>query len=891
MDKKVFNQHVKSLFDSCMDVTDAEAQRKIIQSSEFSDDVKIRVTNLLKHQDNDDSLIEQSIIETTKHGLNTYSVQAGDSIEHYQLINPIGEGGQGEVWLAQRNDGEFNHNVAIKFIKVSHNEKELQRFQSERELLASLQHANIAGLIGGGKLNDRLYMIMEWIDGIPLIEYLKQNTLTLSQTLKLFLQICQAVSFAHSKGIIHRDIKPSNILVDKQGTVKLLDFGIAKTINADVTQNQSATMMTLAYSSPEQIKGQTVSTATDVYALGLILYEMLTNHRAQNHTTESAAEYIRIISDITPVKPSMAEPEEKNRFPVKKLQGDLDNLVMMSIRKEPERRYKNVDAFINDIQNYLQKKPLLASGDSWSYKTSKLLKRNPLASMLTAAVLVFLIGLPIIMYDASIKLKAESQIANATSEFITTVLKSATPLVNKGEDLNMADVMQQAEKDLLAGTVKNPKVEAKLYRIFASIQHSLENNPKSIEYYQKAADISKKLGDYEGQLSSLGQKAVMYFFNNDVENGNEAFRQADKVSKKVNNPVELAWHNLRKSTNEYTKGNYQLALDLAQNALDEMQSRNNNNPEILGRIYNELAIATSEFSNEKSLPYRDKAIEYAEIFHGKLHPIYLSRTGNKIYSLLKIDRYDEAEKLLAEAMPLAEKLFTKDHPKYAFLLAKVTELQFKQGEYEKAEETRKQANDLFIKFYGDVSFNHVFGVTVLGEIYEAQGKNIEAKKLYLRAIEIRTTLDANNLIRLAKPQKNLARLMVKTGDYKAALDLINHVIEVHEKYKKDNLYNHITKAAAIIGDGNDSSQCQLGMKQLAGLLPDLKTKPVTNWEPMLAEIWVAEIAMKCGNTAIAKNYILPGFEKSKQVYKQGSIGQKLIANRTNNVLEKIRTSL
>ena len=898
MDKRQFNQQVKSLFDLCLDVTGVEAQQKIMQSSEYSDDVKVRVRSLLKHQNNDGSLLEQSIIETAKHGLNSYSVQTGDIIEQYLLINPIGEGGQGEVWLAQRNDGEFNHNVAIKFIKISHNEKELQRFQSERELLASLQHGNIAGLIGGGRLNDRLYMIMEWVDGVPLIQYLEKKSLSLPQTLKLFLQICQAVSFAHSKGIIHRDIKPSNILVDKQGAIKLLDFGIAKTVDAEVTQNQSATMMTLAYSSPEQIKGQTISTATDIYALGLILYELLTNHRAQNHTAESAAEYVRIISDITPVKPSLAKPEPGHSFPIKKLQGDLDNLVMMSIRKEPERRYKNVDAFIIDIENYLQKKPLLASGDSWTYKTSKLLKRNPLTSMLVIAVLAFLIGLPIIMYDASVKLKAETQkateqaeIANATSDFITTLLKSATPLANKGEDLNMADVMKQAEQDLLAGSIKNPQVEVKLYRIFASIQHSLENNPKSIKHYQKAADISEQLGNYEGQLSSLGQKAVMYFFNNEVDNGNEAFRQADEVSKKVTNPVELAWHNLRKSTNEYKKGNYQLALDLAQNALDEMQARNNKNPEILGRIYNELAIATSEFDMEKSLPYRDKALKYAEIFHGKLHPIYLSRTSNKIYSLLKLDRYDEAEVLLVEAMELCEKLFTKDHPKYAFLLSHVTGLHLKQGEYDKAKKSRIQANALFKKFYGDISFNHVFGVTALGDIYEAQGKYIEAKKLYQRAIEIRTTLDANNLIRIVKPQKYLARLMVKTGDYKAALDLISYVIEVHDKHKKNNLYNYIIKAAAIIGDGDVRSQCQLGMKQLSGLLPELNTKPVSNWEPMLAEIWIAELAMKCKSITIAKKNIISGFEKSKKVYKQDSIGQKLIAKRVTNVLEKINTSL
>ena len=894
MDKDIFNQQVRSLFDLCIDLSTSHEQQEIIVNSEYSTNVKKRVLSLLKHQKSDHSHLTQSITKTIKQKIGLVSVCAGDMIEQYQLLKPIGEGGQGEVWLAQRDDGEFNHKIAIKFIKLSHNDKELKRFQNERELLASLQHNNIAGLIGGGKYEDRLYMLMEWIDGVPLIDYLK-NSLNIKQILNIYLQICQAVSFAHRKGIIHRDLKPSNILVTKDGVIKLLDFGIAKTFNSDITKTQGDAMMTLAYSSPEQINGNSLTTATDIYALGLILYELLTNHRAQQQTTDSAAEYIRMIADETPVKPSMVTEVDTMKFNSSLLRGDLDNLVMMAIRKEPDRRYKNVDSLINDIENYLQSKPLIASGDSWSYKTSKLLKRNPMVSMLTVAVLAFLIGLPMIMYDASIKLKAQSQkaieqaeIANATSEFITTVLKSATPLVNKGEDLNMADVMKQAEQDLLAGSVKNPQVEVKLYRIFASIQHNLENNPKSIEHYQKAADISEQLGDHEGQLSALGQKAVMYFFNNEVENGNEAFRQADEVSDKVNNPVELAWHNLRKSTNEYTKGNYQLALDLAQNALDEMQAQGNNDPEILGRIYNELAIATSEFDMEKSLPYRDKAIEYAEIFHGKLHPVYLSRTGNKIYSLLKSDRYVEAEKLLTEAMLLCEKLFTKDHPKYAFLLAKVAELNFKQGEYDKAEKARKQANVLFKKFYGDISFNHVFGVTVLGKIYAAQGEYIKAKKLYRRAIEIRTILDSNNHIRLAQPQKFLARLLVKTGEYQTGLNLINHVIEVHKKYNKNNLYNNITKAAAIIGDGDEISKCQIGMNQLTNLLPELALKPITSWEPMLAEIWIAELAIKCGNIEIAENYITSGFKKSKKVYKQDSIGQNSIVIRTTNIFEKIK---
>ncbi len=895
--KQSLGQQVKHLFSLCVEAQ-PEQQSKIIEDSHFSHEVKQRVASLLNYQ-HEEYQLTKSIAESAQNELGVSSIKAGTLIEQYQLLREIGEGGQGEVWLAGRNDGEFTHRVAIKLIKFSHNQKDLQRFQTERELLASLQHANIAALYGGGKIDDRLYMIMEWIDGVPLIKYAKHESLNLSQTLNLFIQICHAVRFAHSKGIIHRDIKPSNILVTKEGIVKLLDFGIAKTIDADVTQTQSAAMITLAYSSPEQINGDVVSTATDVYALGLLLYELLTSQRAQNHTTESAADYIRLISEVTPVKPSLAEANCHKKFSSKKLQGDLDNLVMMAIRKEPERRYKSVDALITDVENYLQSKPLVASGDSIGYKAKKLLKRNPLASLLTTVVFAFIIGLAIFMYQANIKLNIQSQIAikqatianeqaeiaNATSDFITTLLKSATPLANKGEDLNLRDVMQQGERQLISGSVKHPKVQVKLYSLFASIQHNLENNPKAIQYYQKAADISEQLGDYEAQLRALGQLAVMYFFNNEVENGNKAFELADAISLKVTDVVELAWYKVRKSTNEYKKGNYQLALDLAQSALDEMKLNQIDNPEILGRIYNEMAIAVSEFDMQKSLPLRDKAIQYAKIFYGKTHPVYASRLGSKVYNLLKLNRSTEAAIILEEAMLIAEKLFTKEHPEYAFLLAKVSEIKHIQGEYNQAVEVRKKANKLNKHFFGEFSFNNAFGIDKLAEIYEDNGEYQNAKELYQQAINIRKTLDKNNHIRIATPQKNLARLLVKMGDYQKAHDLIEHVIEVYEDNKKDNLYNHIVKAAAFIGNSDDSIQCQVGLQQIVDLTPRLNKKPENSWKRMLTEIWIGELAMECGNTDMAKTFLKVGLDKSKSIYKLDSVGQKLIAKKVNALLK------
>ena len=262
----------------------------------------------------------------------------------------------------------------------------------------------------------------------------------------------------------------------------------------------------------------------------------------------------------------------------------------------------------------------------------------------------------------------------------------------------------------------------------------------------------------------------------------------------------------------------------------------------------------------------------------------MSRLGNKIYSLLKLDKYNEAEVLLTQVLQLAEKLFTQDHPKYAYLLAKVAELQFNQGEYLKAEEARLQANHLFEKFYGTVSFTHAFGLNVLAEIYATQSKFTKTQSIYQEAIQIRNQLDNTNMIRIAAVQSNLTRLMVKTGEYQQAYDLIEQVIKIYTQNKKDNLYNHITKAAAFIGNGEDTIQCQLGMKQIIDLIPRLSEKSEFNWERMLNKIWIGELALKCNNNAMAKEYLNIGLEKSKTVYKQDSIGQKLTEQRVDALL-------
>jgi Serine/threonine protein kinase len=200
-----FGQQVKALYNQCAQYPVAE-QRACIENADYPEAVKRQVAAMLDYSGDINDQLAKAISDTARQSLNLTPLKSGLKIDQYRLIQRIGEGGQGEVWLAKRDDGEFQHQVAIKFLKLSANDYELMRFQTERELLASLHHPHIAGLIGGGHYKDRLYMIMEWIDGIPLLDYINQKQCGLKQVLNLFLQVCDAVSYAHAKGIIHRDI-------------------------------------------------------------------------------------------------------------------------------------------------------------------------------------------------------------------------------------------------------------------------------------------------------------------------------------------------------------------------------------------------------------------------------------------------------------------------------------------------------------------------------------------------------------------------------------------------------------------------------------------------------------------------------------------------------------
>ncbi|HET9803741.1 MAG TPA: serine/threonine-protein kinase, partial [Candidatus Acidoferrum sp.] len=334
----------------------------------------------------------------------------GRKIGHYTVLEQIGVGGMGEVFSAVRSDGQFDQKVAIKLVRsTAASGVVLDHFRNERQILAGLDHPNIARLLDGGTTEDGTpYIVMELVTGKPIDEYCDSRKLSISHRLELFRQVCAAVQYAHQHLIVHRDIKPGNILVTEDGTPKLLDFGIARIFDASgivaATQYRS---FTPDYASPEQLRGEPLSTATDLYSLGVVLYHLLTGRSPYRVDHRAPGKLATAITKDEPERPSTSVTraetgstqeflsENRETTPVllqKRLSGDLDYILLKALRKEPELRYSSVEQFSEDLHRHLERRPVLARKGTWNYRAGKFIRRNRAAVAAAGLVTATLIA-------------------------------------------------------------------------------------------------------------------------------------------------------------------------------------------------------------------------------------------------------------------------------------------------------------------------------------------------------------------------------------------------------------------------------------------------------------------------------------------------------------------
>jgi len=414
-------REVRQLFDTVLDMPAERRGAYLAEHTQGDEELKREVEQLLTSFEESESMLtmpavaglETLIPPTPKTRSGGAGMLEGQRVGPYRLLKKIASGGMGAVYVAARDDHEFEKKVAIKVVRPGMDtEGILQRFLMERQLLASLDHQNIAGLLDGGTTEDGLpYLVMEFVEGTPIDEYCDQNKLNTSERLRLFITVCEAVQYAHRNLIVHRDIKPANILVTSEGTVKLLDFGIAKllgpaTANLQTGLTIDAAPMTPDYASPEQVRGDPITTASDVYSLGVLLYKLLTGRSPYRVDKGNAAALFLAITDTDSQRPSDAvvrgdgEPDSgalaltREGMPEKlrrRLLGDLDAIILQALEKSPSRRYASAERLAEDIQRHLNGLPVSAQQDTLAYRFSKFVARHRAAVAATTAFTLALI--------------------------------------------------------------------------------------------------------------------------------------------------------------------------------------------------------------------------------------------------------------------------------------------------------------------------------------------------------------------------------------------------------------------------------------------------------------------------------------------------------------------
>jgi serine/threonine protein kinase len=346
----------------------------------------------------------------------------------WRITGTLGQGGMGTVYEAVREDDQFEKRVAIKLLALGVDKAAEERFRNERQILASLVHPHIALLLDGGATPDgQPYLVIERIEGVSVTEYAAREELTVEQRLELFGRICSAVQYAHQNLVVHRDIKPGNILVTADGAPKLLDFGIAKLLDTDSdTAATGVRMLTPDYASPEQLRGEPVTTATDIYLLGLLLYELLTAQNPHQLVASTGPSMERAVCELELPRPSaVADPRWR-----RSLEGDLDTIILKALRKEPERRYGSVERLWGDIRRHLDGLPITARQDTLFYRSSKLVRRHRLAFGTAALVMVTLgAGAVVSAREASRAERRFEQVRRLTNAFrsIFTTRSRACP--------------------------------------------------------------------------------------------------------------------------------------------------------------------------------------------------------------------------------------------------------------------------------------------------------------------------------------------------------------------------------------------------------------------------------------------------------------------------------
>ena len=703
----------------------------------------------------------------------------GEHIGPYRLVRRVASGGMGVIYLADRANEDFKQRVAIKVIKRGMDTEDiLRRFRRERRTLARLAHPYIARLIDGGATDDgRPYLVMEYIDGRPIDQYCDDRALDIHARLELFQRVCEAVQFAHANLIVHRDLKPSNILVTEDGTPKLLDFGIAKLLQDPDVSDAAETadrsrLMTPRYASPEQARGGAITTATDVYALGLILYELLTGHRAYRIDTRERSEVERVICEEEPVRPSTvisrvetARTEEGVTRSVtpesvsmtrggradrlrRRLAGDLDNIVLMALRKEPERRYPTVRQFSLDLGNYLDRRPVAARPDTFAYRASKFVERNRAGVATAALVVVSLVaGIVATSLESSRAWRAEKSASHrletyqAMNNLLLEIFESPDPMESPDTKMDAVQILDRGAERIRSELADQPLVRA-------TMMSAIGNAYRNIGAYEKARPLLE-----------------------------EALEQRREILGELDPDTATSYDSLGMLMNE--TGKYDESERLLSRCLELRRKLLDESDELLARSENNLGLVLKNLSRlGEAEDHFERAVAMRRKIFGDEHRRVAYSLNNLADIRYSQNDYDGAEELHREALAIRRKVLPEGHPDIAESVHDLAVTLRELKRHDEAESLYRQALDLYVEKYGEEHRKVAHTMSSLGSVLRDLERFGEAKRLFESALSIQRRVLGDDHPDVAMALNSLARLYLQVGRYEQAQAPLNEALEI-----------------------------------------------------------------------------------------------------------------
>ncbi len=780
------------------------------------------------------------------------SVAPRTLIGPYRVINELASGGMGTVYVAERADGQYEQRVALKLVRreldAMHSRR---RFIVERQILARLSHHGIARLVDGGILDDgRPWFAMELVDGVSLTQYCNEQRLDVEHRLRLFLAVCEAVRYAHQNLVVHRDLKPSNMLVTADGHVKLLDFGIAKLLEADPAGDGSADARTLTevramtpeYAAPEQVRGDAVTTATDVYALGAVLYELLAGHRAHRFERRTVAEYERVVCDTEPDRPSAVADSALRRT----LSGDLDTIVLHALEKEPGRRYPSAEAMMDDVRRYLDARPIQARPDSAAYRFGKFARRHRVALTAGVALAVTLLaGIAATIWEARAKAR-EAAKAEEVKNFVVGLFEVADPAQSRGREVTARELLLRGVQRVDSALGGQPAVQQELLGVLGTIHRQLGLFAEADTLFARAVEVARRaygprhpevaarLTDRGTSLKELGEvaraesvltEALAIRLRSRSADEVETARTMGELASTLSHAGEIAraeslyravlaidrrrlgpdhlevatdLDNLgvalgeRKSELRAADSAYRAALAIRRKHYDE------GHPNVLNSLGNIASnmVSTGRYAEAESLE-RVVLIGRRRLYPDGMHPD-IAYSLHALANVLELEgRWAEAESLDVDALELRRRVLGPTHPMTMATLNNLAIVRYRMGNLEAAEASFREALAAWRATLGPAHAYTQSAQSSLGAVLSEEGKLADAEAL-LRDVARAKRAAGDTSVDAAIVLRNLGVLLRRTHRLPEAESTLREALAI---YRRELPNDHPRAAEALTALG------------------------------------------------------------------------------------------